>query len=61
MLSREEAGLGEDKDTTGVRQPEPSPDCNLVPRAVAVSEDRPDLGTWAIGTGAVLLMSQPMT
>lgn len=60
MLSWE-AGLGEGKDTTGVRQSERSPDRNLVPRAVALSEDRLDLGTWATSTGTVLLMSQPMT
>lgn len=61
MLCREEAGLEEDKDTTGVRQSERSPDRDLVPRAVALSEDGPDLGTWATSTGAVLLTSQPMT
>lgn len=61
MLSWEEAGLEEDKDITGVGQSERSSDRDLVQRAVALSKDKPDLGTWATSTGAFLLMSQPMT
>lgn len=54
-VSGEEPGLGKHKDTTGIKWSEQSLDPDLVPRVVALSEDRPGLGTWTISAGAVLL------
>ena len=50
-MSREEPGLGQHEDTTGIKGSERSFDPDLVPRVVVLSEDRPGLGTWTITLG----------